>query len=70
MSYIETLISKFSDAVNFEVITCTIAPPKKGVAILTIRNNVTQQSVFYDIHIYENIRWYEIAKDLSEGGWL
>lgn len=70
MSYIDNLIAKFSDAVNLEVITCTIAPPKKGIAILTIRNNVTQQSVFYDIYTHEHIAWYEIAKELDEGGWL
>lgn len=70
MSYIDSLITRFSDAVNMEVLTCTIAPPKKGVSILTIRNNVTQQSVHYDIHIHENIHWYEIAKELDEGGWL
>lgn len=66
----EALLKDFGMAVDNEIITITISPPKDRVAILKITNNVLKSSITYSIGIYDQIGWYQIANKLKEIEWL
>lgn len=66
----DKLLTQFGHAVDNEIITITISPPKNRVAVLKITHNILKEHKTYSIPIFDQIRWYEIALELGKDNWL